>query len=98
MVIWDTYDKAQEAHWNPEAFSKMYNLKFLRICGIHRVPTHLPNDLRIFDWISYPSKSLPSSFQLDELVQLCLQQSKIEQLWIGIKVSLLTTLLLNHNK
>ncbi|KAF3954228.1 hypothetical protein CMV_020402 [Castanea mollissima] len=30
-------------------------------------------------------KSLPSSFQLDELVQLCLQQSKIQQLWKGIK-------------
>ena len=98
MDILSTYNEENEARWNPKAFLKMENLKFLRICGIHRVPTHLPNDLRILDWISYPSKSLPSSFQLDELVQLCLQQGKIEQLWIGIKVSLITTLLLNHNK
>ncbi|KAK9988861.1 hypothetical protein SO802_029100 [Lithocarpus litseifolius] len=85
MVIWDTCDKAQMTHWNPEAFSKMYNLKFLRVNDVAYVPTHLPDDLRILDWISYSSKSLPSSFQLDELVQLCLQRSRIEQLWIGIK-------------
>ena len=97
MDTLNTYNEEKEARWNPKAFLKMENLKFLRICGIHCVPTH-PNDLRILDWISYPSKSLPSSFQLDELVQLCLQQSKIEQLWIGIKVRLLTTLLLNHIK
>ncbi|XP_050263224.1 TMV resistance protein N-like isoform X2 [Quercus robur] len=85
MVIWDTYDKAQMAHWKPEAFSNMYNLKFLRMNDVAYVPTHLPDDLRILDWISYSSKSLPSSFQSDELVQLCLQKSRIEQLWIGIK-------------
>ena len=62
MDILSTYNEEKEACWNPKAFLKMDNLKFLRICGIHRVPTHLPNDLRILDWISYPSKSLPSSF------------------------------------
>ncbi|XP_065638909.1 disease resistance protein RUN1 [Quercus suber] len=85
MDIVSTYNEQQDACWNPEAFLKMDNLKFLRIYGILHVPTHLPNGLRILDWILYPSKSLQSSFQLDELVQLCLQQSKIEQLWIGIK-------------
>ena len=94
MDIWDTYDIAQMAHWNPEALSKMYNLKFLRMNDVAYVPTHLPDDLRILDWILYASKSLPSSFQLDELVQLCLQNSKIEQLWIGIKVSELLSILI----
>ena len=89
MDIVSTYNEQQDACWNLEAFLKMDNLKFLRIYGILHVPTHLPKDLRILDWILYPSKSLQSSFQLDELVQLCLQQSKIEQLWIGIKVSIL---------
>ena len=64
----------------------MSNLKFLRLNDIGYVPLHFPDDLRILDWSNFPSKSLPSSFQLDELVQLYLIESKIEQLWIGIKV------------
>ena len=80
--------------WNPDAFLKMYNLKFLKVNFNKHVPTHLPDDLRILDWIFYPSKSLASSFQLDELVQLCLQHSKIEQLRIGIKVSVFLSILL----
>ena len=85
----------QGATWNLDAISKMYNLKFLEVNSINHVPTHLPDDLRILDWTDYPSKSLPSSFQLDELVQLCLHWSKIEQLWIGIKVSVLLNFLNN---
>ena len=92
MDIVSTYNEQQDVCWNLEAFSKMDNLKYLRIYGILHVPTHLPNDLRILDWILYPSKYLQSSFQLVELVQLCLQQSKIEQLWTGIKVSILLKL------
>ena len=85
------YSGVQEVTWNPDAFLKMYNLRFLEVKYIFHVPPthHLPCDLRILDWANYPSKSLPSSFQLDELVQLCLQWSKIEQLWIGIKVGVL---------
>ena len=98
MYISCIYHQEKLACWNPEALTKMYNLKFLRILGFHHVIENLPNDLRVLDWESYHSKSLPSSFQLDELIQLRLRYSKIEQLWIGIKASLLTTLLLNHNK
>ena len=94
MDIASTCNEQQEGCWNREAFLKMDDLKFLRIYGTRYVPTHLPNDLRILDWISYPSKSLPSSFQLDELVQLCLKQSGIQQLWTGIKVSVLFSILL----
>ena len=64
----------------------MSNLKFLRLNDIGYVPIHFPDDLRILDWSNFPLKSLPSSFQLDELVQPYLIESKIEQLWIGIKV------------
>ena len=94
MDIASTWNEQQDGRWNPEAFLKMDNLKFLRIYGTLYVPTHLPNDLKILDWILYPSKSLPSSFQLDELVRLCLQQSEIQQLWIGIRVSVLLSILL----
>ncbi|GMY19124.1 disease resistance protein RPV1-like, partial [Fagus crenata] len=80
------YSERRKVHWNLEAFSKMYNLKFLRIRNIflQKGPEHLPNDLRILDWDGYPSESLPLSFQPVELVQLHLQRSKIERLWIGI--------------
>ena len=95
MHIWGGYFlEEQEATWNPDAFLKMYNLKFLKINCINYVPTHFPDDLRILDWTDYPSKSLPSSSQLDELVQLCLQLSNTEQLWIGIKVSVFLSILL----
>ena len=94
MDIASTCNEQQDGCWNPKAFLKMDNLKFLRIYGNLYVPTHLPNDLRILDWISYPSKSLPSSFQLNELVQLCLQQSQIQQLWTGKMVSVLLSILL----
>ena len=94
MVISGTYFKEQWATWNRDAFLKMNNLKFLKIDYIDHVPTHLPGGLRILDWPNYPLKSLRSSFQLDELCQLCLQQSKIEQLWIGVKVSVLLNILM----
>uniref|UniRef100_A0A2N9FV84 TIR domain-containing protein n=1 Tax=Fagus sylvatica TaxID=28930 RepID=A0A2N9FV84_FAGSY len=82
------YPKKNGIHWNPEAFSKMHNLKFLRIHNIflQHGPTHLPNDLRILDWSEYPSKSLPSSFEAYELCQLHLLRSNIERLWIGMKI------------
>nr|POE98020.1 putative wrky transcription factor 19 [Quercus suber] len=86
LDISTTYHEQKDARWNPEAFLKMENLKFLRIFGFLHVSSHLPNDLRILDWTLHPSKSLPSSFQLDELIQLCLRQSKIEWLWIGVKL------------
>ena len=95
-------EEDEETCWSPKAISQMYNLKFLRIDGIFHDPQHLPNSLRVLCWRYYPSNSLPSTVQLDELVMLWLPQSKIEQLWIGTKVivllSILTTLHLNFNR
>ncbi|XP_050254804.1 disease resistance protein Roq1-like [Quercus robur] len=77
----------KKAHWNLEVFSKMSNLKLLIIHGVHLLhgPRHLSNSLRFLDWSLYPSKSLPSSFQPNELVELHMCHSKIERLWKGIK-------------
>ena len=103
MQIKNTFEVQQMRSMGTlEAFSKMYNLKFLQIIAIFHDVQHLPNSLRCLDWMHYPSKSLPSTFQPDELIWLCLQYSKIEELWIGRKVilllSILTTLHLNFNK
>ena len=66
----------------------MYNLRLLKIDGVH-IPNgldYLSNNLRYLDWKGYSSKCLPSSFQPEKLVVLDLQESKIEYLWEGIKV------------
>ena len=93
MHISSTYDEQEEACRNSEAFLKMYNLKFLKVDSIFLDPQHLPMFLRILDWKNYSSKSLPSTFQLDELVLLYLKYSNIERLWIGKKVILLLSIL-----
>ena len=69
----------------------MPNLELLIIYGVHLLhgPKEIPNGLRFLDWIEYPSKSLPLSFQPDKLVELHMCHSKIERLWKGIKVQLL---------
>uniref|UniRef100_A0A2N9GH17 TIR domain-containing protein n=1 Tax=Fagus sylvatica TaxID=28930 RepID=A0A2N9GH17_FAGSY len=84
----NSYLEENEVDWNPEAFSKLCNLEFLRIRNIclKHGPQDLPNNLRILDWSKYPSKCLPVSFHPNELVQLHLPHSNIERLWIGMKI------------
>ncbi|XP_028954219.1 TMV resistance protein N-like [Malus domestica] len=76
-----------EAHWNPEAFTKMCKLRLLDIhnVSLSKGPKYLPNALRVLKWSWYPSKCLPPIFQPDELTILSLQHSKIDHLWDGIK-------------
>ena len=93
--------KEEKACWNPKALVNMYSLKFLKIESDFYTRQHLPNSLRVLCWRDYPSNSLPSTFQLDELVMLCLPEGVFQQFCIGKKVivllSILTTLHLNLN-
>ncbi|CAN6543610.1 unnamed protein product [Malus baccata var. baccata] len=77
----------EEAHWNPEAFTKMCKLRLLHIhnVSLSKGPKYLPNALRVLKWSWYPSECLPPIFQPDELTRLSLQHSKIDRLWDGIK-------------
>ncbi|KAB2635704.1 TMV resistance protein N-like [Pyrus ussuriensis x Pyrus communis] len=77
----------EEAHWNPEAFTKMCKLRLLDIhnVSLSKGPKHLPNALRVLKWSWYPSKCLPPIFQPDELTKLSLQHSNIDHLWNGRK-------------
>ncbi|KAM1118196.1 hypothetical protein FF1_042454 [Malus domestica] len=79
--------KFEEAHWNPEAFTKMCKLRLLDIhdVSLSKGPKHLPNALKVLKWSWYPSKCLPPIFQPDELTELSLRHSKIDHLWDGIK-------------
>ncbi|KAL1075362.1 hypothetical protein V6Z11_D11G357100 [Gossypium hirsutum] len=66
-------------------FSKMKKLRLLRVLCLSNCNDlkYLSNELRFLDWTGYPLKSLPSSFQPDNLVILLLPYSRIEQLWKG---------------
>ncbi|XP_037495486.1 probable disease resistance protein At4g19520 [Jatropha curcas] len=46
---------------------------------------YLSNKLSLLHWEEYPYKSMPSSFFMENLVQLDLRESRIEQLWTGDK-------------
>lgn len=49
-----------------------------------------PRKLRLLLWDEYPSKSMPFNFRAECLVELKMKNSKLEKLWEGIQVLLLT--------
>ncbi|KAL5778644.1 hypothetical protein ACOSQ2_009381 [Xanthoceras sorbifolium] len=90
--------KIRKLDLSSQAFEKMCNLKFLKIYNgtseygnpiyfskVHlpRGLDHLPDELRYLYWDGYPSKFLPSNLSLENLVELNLSYSNVEQLWEG---------------
>ncbi|TYJ12181.1 hypothetical protein E1A91_A11G332000v1 [Gossypium mustelinum] len=70
------------------AFSKMKKLRLLKVLCLLNCDDlkFLSNELRLLDWKGCPLRSLPSSFQPDNLVALLLPYSHIQQLWKGNRV------------
>ncbi|KAM3321433.1 hypothetical protein P3S67_008635 [Capsicum chacoense] len=70
------------------AFMKMTKLRFLKFRSAYvcQGPDFLPNELRWLDWHGCPSKSLPISFEGEQLVSLKLKYSRIIQLWETTKM------------
>ncbi|XP_039059053.1 disease resistance protein RPV1-like [Hibiscus syriacus] len=70
---------------NVNAVSKMKKLRLLKVLCLSNCDElkYLPNELRLLDWMGYPLRFLPPSFQPDNLVALLLPHSHIEQLWKG---------------
>ncbi|KAL8235933.1 hypothetical protein R6Q59_017014 [Mikania micrantha] len=68
---------------DPSCFSKMRNLKFLRISNIHfpKGLNYLSNDLRILEWYGCSLKSLPSVFEPKHIYQFEMCCSHLETLW-----------------
>ncbi|KAI5323665.1 hypothetical protein L3X38_032737 [Prunus dulcis] len=79
--------RLEKADWNCEAFSRMYNLKYLEFYNviISSSPRRLPNSLRIIKWSGYPSRFLPPSFQPNFLISLEMRDNKLVRLWDGRK-------------
>ncbi|CAL1410032.1 unnamed protein product [Linum trigynum] len=74
-----------------EAFTKMSSLRLLALSGaqIKQGPSCLSNELRVLVWKSYPSESLPPSFNPCNLFVLNLLDSDhLKQLWHGSKTML----------
>ncbi|CAL9237546.1 unnamed protein product [Arabidopsis halleri] len=79
-------------HISAKAFQNMRNLRFLSIYETRRdinlrvnVPEDMdfPHRLRFLRWEVYPGKCLPSTFRPEYLVELNLQNNKLEKLWEG---------------
>ncbi|XVF78244.1 hypothetical protein PTKIN_Ptkin14bG0115000 [Pterospermum kingtungense] len=71
---------------NGDAFLKMTKLRVLKVFNLTNSNydlKYLSNELRLLEWYGYPFKSLPSSFQPDNLVALHLPYSRIQLLWKG---------------
>lgn len=44
---------------------------------------YFPNALRYVNWFGYPLRSLPKTFQINNLISLRMPNSRIVQLWEG---------------
>ncbi|XP_021814701.1 TMV resistance protein N-like isoform X2 [Prunus avium] len=77
--------KQEDVDLNANSFSKMSNLRLLRICNVAspRSIEYLSNELQLLEWHACPLDSLPSNFQSDKLVELKMHSSRVKQLWNG---------------
>ncbi|XVF71349.1 hypothetical protein PTKIN_Ptkin12aG0030200 [Pterospermum kingtungense] len=79
-----------EVQLNSCAFTSMHNLRIIKFYGdrgklilSQQSLESLPTELRYFHWEYCMLKSLPSNFILENLVELRLPNSNVEQLWNG---------------
>ncbi|TXG66084.1 hypothetical protein EZV62_007359 [Acer yangbiense] len=82
-------DKSEQriTHVNGKSFSGMRNLRLLKISNVDLSEDieYLSNELRFLKWPKYPSTSLPSNFQSQELFELNLCRNRIKYLWKDMK-------------
>ncbi|XP_073263128.1 disease resistance-like protein DSC1 isoform X3 [Populus alba] len=85
--------KIREIELSSTALERMYKLRLLKIynseAGV-KCRVHLPHgleslseELRYLHWDGYPLTSLPSNFRPQNLVEINLSSSKVNQLWRG---------------
>ncbi|XP_044504964.1 disease resistance protein RPP2B-like isoform X2 [Mangifera indica] len=85
-----------EIHLTPHAFSKMSNLKYLKVYSSHcgedfnklygfQDVESVFAELKYLFWPRYAWTTLPSKFHPENLVALEMPESNIEQLWPGVQ-------------
>ncbi|KAL5543692.1 hypothetical protein UlMin_007476 [Ulmus minor] len=78
-------------HLRPDVFENMCKLRLLKIdfftwgVYINGALKYLPNSLTYLHLANYPGKSLPSNFNAQNLVELDMPYSMLEQLWDGVQ-------------
>ncbi|GMI78998.1 hypothetical protein HRI_001569100 [Hibiscus trionum] len=85
MIIDNKRESNKMLNLNVGVILKMKKLRLLKVLCLSKCDElkYLPNELRLLDWMGYPLRFLPPSFQPDNLVALLLPYSRIEQLWMG---------------
>lgn len=88
--------RIKEVQLNPQTFKMMHNLRLLQFYKSSKnqgsnvyLPSFLhslPDDLRFLRWDAFPQRSLPLDFSPENLVQLDMRDSQLEQLWEGGQV------------
>ncbi|KAK9200332.1 hypothetical protein WN944_015529 [Citrus x changshan-huyou] len=88
--------KVKEICLNPNTFTKMPKLRFLKFysssfngenkCKVSYLQDPGFGEVKYLHWYGYPLKSLPSNLSAEKLVLLEVPDSNIEQLWDGVKV------------
>ncbi|KAJ9130460.1 hypothetical protein P3X46_034529, partial [Hevea brasiliensis] len=100
-VVLDYMFDQGDRYMSSKAFLKMKALRLLilRNLKLSKDIEYLSNELRYLEWRGYPFKSLPQTFQPDQLVELHLSYSRIEQLWKGVRpLKLLKIIDLSYSK
>ena len=87
--------QTREINFNPEVFQKMYNLRFLKIyhspgiesnvCPYEEL-VYFSDKLVYLHWEGYCSRRFPANFNPENLVELIMPNSRLEQLWNGGQV------------
>ncbi|KAG2334244.1 hypothetical protein Bca52824_005424 [Brassica carinata] len=82
--------EGEEIDISEKAFEGMSNLQFLRVYGdsdtlqLTRGLNYLPHKLRLLEWSHFPMSCFPCNVNLEFLVELVMDHSKLEK-WEGIK-------------
>ncbi|TXG68584.1 hypothetical protein EZV62_003519 [Acer yangbiense] len=71
--------------YDDEHHPRSGDINISKVINLPHGLNYLPNELRFLHWNGYPSKALPSTFSLVNLVELDLSTGNIEQLWEGKK-------------
>ncbi|KAK2975538.1 hypothetical protein RJ640_024416 [Escallonia rubra] len=93
--------KATKVKFSSDALRKMDRLRLLKFHNVYLSQgfEYFPNQLRWLDLRSYPSKSLPQSFEAANLVGLEMPFSRLEQIWAKRKrVNKLEFIDLSHSQ
>ncbi|KAH9783003.1 Disease resistance-like protein DSC1 [Citrus sinensis] len=92
--------KINDIHLNSQAFANMSNLRLLKFympkhndipimsskLHLDQGLEYLPEELRYLHWHEYSLKMLPFDFEPENLIELNLPYSKVEQIWKGEKL------------